>query len=288
MSKNLNSEIKYKVKVDEKCPCGSNNSFEQCCKGKNYEYNTLGKNFNGDEIVYNQTENMEIYDDITNYAMENIFLYNGEGTLTVSKGLENLKEVYKKVDKGIKPFERYAPCQRGCGSCCNLYLECTPVEAELIRKHILSTREKEEIERLNLVIKEKLEKLTPKLNSHELKEEEKREQWLKYAEKKEKCIFLNEENACSIYEVRPLSCRKFIVFSEAEKCNTVSEIVTPNLAPANIARLSIDYLSLSVARYNKLNYVSENGEVVPIMRCLIQWFKNGFNDINRDLGITKK
>lgn len=283
MRANLNREEEFKVENKDLCPCGSGKEFNLCCKNKKYKYHTLGKNFNGDTIVYNQTKNMELYDEITEYAVEKIFIHNGEGALMVSKGTEMLKDLYEKIDRGIKPFEKYASCKKGCGSCCSLYLECTPVEAELIRRYIISTRSTEEIEKLNKLVKEKGRVLNPPKNSHTLTEEEKRAQWLSYAEKNEKCIFLNEENACSIYEVRPLSCRKFIVFSDSEKCSVAEEIVTPNLAPANIGRLSIDYLSLAITRYSKLSYINEKGEKAPVMRCLIEWMKDGFKDINKEL-----
>ncbi|SHI36064.1 hypothetical protein SAMN02745163_00088 [Clostridium cavendishii DSM 21758] len=280
MKTNTNKIIK--IDLNEKCPCGNGLLFKDCCIEKKHEYHTLGENYKGEQVIFSQTDNMKIYDEITNYSMKNIFIHEGKPSITVSKGLENLKNIYKKADEGISIFEKYASCQKGCGSCCKLYLECTPIEAELIRKYLISTKSKEELEKISDIIREKLEILNPPLNSHELTVEEKNLKCLEYIEKKEKCVFLNDSNACSIYEVRPLSCRKFIVFSDSKKCDSINEIVTPHLAPANISRLSIDYLSLAVTRYNGLNYLNENGETKPIMRGLLQWFKNGFDDINRE------
>ena len=35
-----------------------------------------------------------------------------------------------------------------------------------------------------------------------------------------KCIFLSDEENCSIYEARPLTCRNYYVFNDPKLCNT--------------------------------------------------------------------
>ncbi len=281
MENTLTREENFIIIDNDKCPCGSGKPYKECCKKHNYEYNTLGKNYEGKEIIFNQSLNMKIYDDIVNYAMDNIFSLNGQPVLMVSKALDMLKEIYIKVDKGINQFSQYAPCKKGCGSCCSLYLECTDIEAELIRRYINETRTPEEIDALNKKVKIMLETIATTGSPHVLQEKELDKLYLNYASKRKSCIFLNEDKSCSIYEVRPLSCRKFLVFTSAENCSLKEEIVTPSLAPGNIGRLAVDNLSMVVGKYKNLNYL-DGQDMKPIMKSLIQWFKNGFDDISKN------
>lgn len=280
MNRSFTKEENIQVKLTDNCPCQSGKIFGDCCKGKNYEYLSLGKNYENRDIIFNNTMNMMHYDNMANMGMDKIFPYSENGELSVSNAIALLEYVYAMVDSGISQFEKYAPCKKGCGHCCSLYLECTAIEAEAIRRHIVKER-KEDLDILNKRIDEMRQNLKTVKNSHELNFDERKELYLNYLLKKESCVFLNEEKACSIYNVRPLSCRKFIVFNESEKCNGTEEIVVPQLAPANIGSLLIDHLSMSVKRYNGLNY-EENGEKHSIKRPLIEWFKHGFNDINRE------
>lgn len=273
-------EGNIQIKVLDKCPCHSGKLFGDCCKDKNYEYLSLGKNFENRDIIFNNTFNITHYDNMANMGMDKIFPYSENGDLSVSNAIVLLEYVYAMVDSGISQFEKYAPCKKGCGHCCSLYLECTAIEAEAIRRHIVKER-KEELDILFNRINEMRENLKTVKNSHELNFDERKELYLNYLLKRESCVFLNEEKACSIYNVRPLSCRKFIVFNSSEKCNGTEEIVVPKLAPANIGTLLIDHLSMAVKRYNGLSY-EENGEKHSIKRPIIEWFKYGFDDINRE------
>lgn len=276
----LSREEAVNIKALEQCPCGSGKVFKDCCKKKDYKYHTLGINYENREILFNHTKVMENYDNIAQYALDNIFSLNGQPILALSKALDILKELYKKIDEGIDSFSQYAPCRKGCSSCCHLYLECTDIEAEFVRRYIKRNRTSKEIEELNNKIHNMLREMETTARPHTLEEDSLQDMYLNYAAKKNPCIFLNEEGGCSIYEARPLSCRKFIVFTSRENCSISDKIVTPALPPANIGTLAIENLSLVVGRYKSLNY-EERKAMKPIKRCFIQWFKNGFEDINR-------
>lgn len=268
---------------DNFCPCNSGKLYENCCKENSYQYECLGKNYEGRDIIFNNTKNMNIYDDITDFAMNKIFSLEGQAVLFVSKALELLGSIYKKVDEGIEQFSAYAPCKKGCSTCCSLYLDCTAIEAENIRRYVIENKTEEEIEKIKNKLTYMKGLLTTTPRPYELDERELDDLYLTYASKHIPCMFLNDEGACSIYEVRPLSCRKFIVFSSADKCkNNASEIIKPNVAPANIGSLTIDYLSMYTGRYKNLIYL-QKGEKKPIKRPLIEWFSEDFKDIIRDI-----
>lgn len=273
-------EVKFNIKVNELCPCGSGESFKNCCKEKRQEYYTLGKNYEGKEIVFNQTKNMENYDEITRFFLENIYaVVEKNDTFPVSKALDNLELIYEKVDEGLGQFSGYAPCQKGCGTCCSLYLECTPVEAEFVRRYVKNNLSQQEIDNIMLRLKHMNEQLEEIIRSSGGNKEEIIK---KYLDIKQPCIFLTKENSCGVYKARPLVCRSFIVFSSAESCKGEGEIIRPALAPANIGRIAINQLSMTVARFKNI-YEIINNEKTPVMKPLIQWFNNGFDDINRKI-----
>ena len=271
----------FKVKIGKKdlCLCKSGQKYESCCGGS--EFYSLGENYNGDEIIFNKTKVDNIYDEIKEYALKNIFsLENGE-LISVSKGLDMLNHVLLKTDEGIREYEGYAPCKKGCSKCCCLYLECTAIEAENIRRFVINNRSAEDIANLEKKIKLNLSKVDISFMSHILNEEERHNLILSYFKEKIPCVFLNKDGACSIYKVRPLACRKFIVFSPSESCGQIEHILTPNLPPAYIGGLSIDGISTSIARYKKLSFLNKQGRLEGVKKPLLYWFENGFSDINR-------
>lgn len=283
MEKTYKKEKEIKISRNELCPCNSGKIHKECCLQKKHKYFTLGKNYEGKEIIFNNTKNMDIYDNIADYGLSNIFCLDDNEFLNLSNGLRVVKDIYTMADKGIEQFSSYAPCSKGCSHCCSLYLECTPVEAELIRRHLKETRTEEEL----MEIKSYIDKINNNVRTadspHNMKEEELRNMYHKYLKENNPCMFLNGEGACSIYEVRPLRCRSFIVFSSSEECIGHDEIVTPSLPPVYISNLVMDALSTKIARFKKLSYMGKDGLEKPIKRCLVQWFKNGFEDIDRDL-----
>lgn len=270
-------EKKIKVSPSENCICNSGKSYKECCMKKNIEYKTLGKNYRNEEIVFNYTETSAEYDNISNCLLKDII----DKDLSVSKGKEYLKYLYKIAYKGGKQFTKYSPCKKGCSHCCNIYMDCTAVEAELIREYVISNFKEEEIENFKKVIGNTINDVPTykdvlyldNNNSVEL-----------YSKKHIPCIFLSKENTCLIYEVRPLNCRKFITFSDSINCERGENVVKPNISVNNIAQYSISYLSMNIVRFKRLKVYSEiNLEEKAIYKALHYWFKNGFHEISRDL-----
>lgn len=43
--------------------------------------------------------------------------------------------------------------------------------------------------------------------------------WQELSPKDKKCVFLSDEGTCTVYDRRPLACRKYIVISEPRLCD---------------------------------------------------------------------
>ena len=91
-------------------------------------------------------------------------------------------------------------CRKGCGFCCKMNVDVSPMEVAVIL--VYCSVNKIAINRDYLIAQASIPKerlgFTPSLST---------------------CVFLQADNTCSIYPVRPLACRKYRVTSPAELCN---------------------------------------------------------------------
>ncbi|WML35029.1 SEC-C domain-containing protein [Clostridium sp. OS1-26] len=279
MKENLYSiEKKIKLQPNEQCICGSGLKYKECCLDKNFDYKTLGKNYEGRNITFNSTEINDLYEEISNFLLKDIL----DKELSVSKGKEYLKHLYRNAENGTSYFTKYASCKKGCSGCCHIYMDCTAIEAELIREYILKNFNEKQIMSLNDKIKETINQI-PEYNEI-LEASNKIDLINKYGAKHLPCIFLSEDNSCSIYDVRPFNCRKLISFSKNSDCMEGDIIVKPNISIDNIVSYSINHLSMNITRYKKLKiYSKDEAEYKSIYKSIQHWFINGFNEINRNL-----
>ena len=98
-----------------------------------------------------------------------------------------------------------SPCTSGCSACCHTQVSVTSDEAELLALRI---RDGVEINqnRLHLQMAAK--------NSASA--------WYALSFEERKCVFLDKENKCSVYEDRPSVCRTNAVIGEASQCDTTN------------------------------------------------------------------
>ncbi|MDW8801951.1 SEC-C motif-containing protein [Clostridium sp. A1-XYC3] len=268
-------EKRIKISPENHCFCGSGLKFKNCCMKNNSEYKTLGRNYRDEEIVFNYSKSSNNYDKVSEFLLQDII----DKELSLSKGKDYLKYMYKAADEGAEDFTKYAPCRKGCSHCCHIYMDCTAIEAELIREYVINNFDGDKINEL----KNKINATIMEVPSFKEIKERKEEVVELFSEKNIPCIFLDEEGGCSIYEVRPLNCRKFITFSSSTYCEKKEEVVKPNIAINNIVQYSINHLSMSVTRFKRLKAFSEDYlEERAIYKALQHWFKDGFNDINRE------
>lgn len=101
--------------------------------------------------------------------------------------------------KALESTGTMVSCKAGCGHCCKQLVDVTEVETDLIVSWLREKGRTVDIEQLEL--RKDLAKddyfTTP------------------YAA----CVFLDENNLCTVYEVRPIACRKHIAINEPDDCN---------------------------------------------------------------------
>ncbi|HEY4062280.1 MAG TPA: YkgJ family cysteine cluster protein [Puia sp.] len=91
-------------------------------------------------------------------------------------------------------------CYKGCAHCCRMNVDVTPMEVELIIDFCKQN---------NIVINQAyllLQSTIPKTE-------------LAFTPALATCTFLSKDNLCTIYPVRPMSCRKWMVTTPSELCN---------------------------------------------------------------------
>lgn len=96
-------------------------------------------------------------------------------------------------------------CSKGCSACCHIQVDMTRMEWNVIKKFCANNGI--EIDR------EHLAKQVGLSNSDFVR---------KLTPEESRCVFLKNRE-CSIYDVRPLACRKFLVVSDPKECRRDGE-----------------------------------------------------------------
>jgi len=143
--------------------------------------------------------------------------------------------LHMKVDKGMRRLSQTpqwagVSCKKGCSACCHLPVRITREEAILIRWHMRKhgmTVDEGRLERQSTVDAD-----SPKA-------------WANLPPGDRKCVFL-KQGQCSIYERRPMACRKYVVKNDPEFCDTekhlgheVAVLVDPEAEVIYSAALSV-------------------------------------------------
>lgn len=115
-----------------------------------------------------------------------------------------------------------SPCQSGCSACCHTQVSVTSDEAQL-----LASRVNERI----AIDRDRLQVQMAAKNSSAA--------WYALTFEERKCVFLDQENRCSVYEDRPSVCRTNAVLGEASQCDTREEIKPTRLITTPEADLAI-------------------------------------------------
>lgn len=94
-------------------------------------------------------------------------------------------------------------CRAGCGFCCHQPVFTSHTEFETIREHLATEGRK--IKRDVL--------MNQKENTHD-------GVYKTIPVNERRCVFLGDNQSCTIYEVRPLTCRRHNVYSSPEHCKS--------------------------------------------------------------------
>jgi uncharacterized protein len=135
--------------------------------------------------------------------------------LSVEAGSARAQVLHHLLDKEIEKAAAIpVSCKKGCSACCHLEVEVSADEASLLAD-IIEAGVSVDQERLELLARRKIQDSS----------------WLLGMTESNRCIFLGDEGACSIYENRPSSCRRYAVVSPAEHCRTLQEAPVPRNVP---------------------------------------------------------
>ncbi len=250
------------------CPCGSGKKYKKCCDG-DLEY--LGtENYEGKQIVYNKTK-IESSRERVKELLEQLLDKETKKPLNISleNGLSLLKDVYLTFDDAIDEFKKYSPCDKGCWHCCCTIIETAVIEAENIRRYVNENFDENKVKKLSENIKSilKFQPSSLQMSNERLK--------MDYLKQSIPCPFLDSDNACSIYPVRPITCRKHIVFSSKDLCENGDRVCMYESSLINDSMINIAQISGNVYREMVMR-----GIRVPIAKPLPLWFADGFSSLN--------
>ena len=119
------------------------------------------------------------------------------------KKKKQIFELYEKYERLVEPFKAQAVCEKGCASCCIDVgtVGATTLEVLLILEHLQGWGQSARLE-INRCLRENR---NDKVDSVLVR-----------------CAFLDEEQSCRIYSVRPFSCRRLY---SLRKCDGQGAVV---------------------------------------------------------------
>lgn len=130
-------------------------------------------------------------------------------------------------------------CRRGCSHCCYYPVEIIPIEGGIIIDRLKATGQK--INRVNLHLQGSLPR-----------------EALDHSEKR--CVFLGSDDMCTIYDIRPMTCRRHMVTSDPIHCHEqdMDDIKIKKHKKVNdkVEHLLHKYKAVSMSKYlwEKLGY----------------------------------
>jgi Fe-S-cluster containining protein/agmatine/peptidylarginine deiminase len=185
------------------------------------------------------------------------------GRLRAQDMLPVYRQISDAVTQAVVAREQQAgetiSCHKGCSACCKrLYVEVT--EAEAYRLHdvvrALPARHRRRVESRFAFIRERLMTagMYEDVMALQVKDEARPRLGADYFELWIECPFL-EDDACSIYQERPLACREYLVTSPANECERpqhgmVQRVSFPNSAIGYAMRMT--------------QYTSDDARLVPL------------------------
>jgi hypothetical protein len=205
-----------KIERNVPCPCGSGKKFKKCCGAPLVPSKP-------DYIAFNRT--LAYQGDVGRRREAFCIDY-----MTLKK--VKIAEMEDRLKQKVTPSNKAISCSKGCGYCCNLFVDATLQECECIVYYLYQHQEvlrhflyafddwRERILKIEDLYRS-LDKLGGKIAAGLANEEEKRtycEECSTYARAGISCPFL-AEGACSIYEVRPYVCAGLIATTPQEWCN---------------------------------------------------------------------
>ncbi|MCB1022909.1 MAG: YkgJ family cysteine cluster protein [Acidobacteria bacterium] len=163
--------------------------------------------------------------------------------------------------KAVEKNGKAISCRSGCSACCRQLVPVSKLEAREISKLVSRLPAVKKIE-----VKKRFEKALEQLSKlggfsdkeqkgvEDLPAGERHDIAMEYLELGIDCPFLENES-CSIYEARPLSCREYLVTSPAENCSAPTE-ETMDMVPVSLpVSAMLNKLSAEILGDNEPGYI---------------------------------
>lgn len=151
-------------------------------------------------------------------------------------------------------------CKKGCGACCKQLVPITKTETWQITE-LVNKLPKEKQKRIKQAFNEARETLQNSSLWEQLSNtaliKNKREIGFDYFDLNISCPFL-EDNACSIHQHRPLSCREFLATSDPVFCNTPRD-------------MKIESIDIPVRVSNSLRRIEDDQTTAPPVEAFVEW-----------------
>jgi len=195
------------------------------------------------------------------------------------------------VERKMDIIGQEISCKKGCGACCRQLVPISPAEVRLISTYVDNLPEPEQSQ-----MRERFERAADRLresdcldravNYHHLSEDETMNMIKDYFALGISCPFLVEES-CSIYPIRPLICREYLVISSPEHCASLDgEKIRRLQFPVSVAETFAmmdgvrfkgenPYVPLILA----LEWVEDHGEECGYLPGP-NWVQNFFTDLS--------
>jgi hypothetical protein len=104
-------------------------------------------------------------------------------------------------DRAAAPVGKQIRCGKGCSHCCHGPVEIWPQEAALLAQFVRDAGLRPDLARLE------------RQSAHTV------ETWRRQVAADQACVLLDQDGACSVYDVRPNACRKLLVMSDPACCD---------------------------------------------------------------------
>ena len=161
-------------------------------------------------------------------AHQEILSLVSEGFKKLTDPIHRAKFLHKVVDSLNEEIfshplvQQYSPCKMGCTACCHTQVSVTEEEAKLL---VLKINE-------GVSINENMLKL-----QMQAKNDSGAFYHIRYDQRR--CIFLDEEGSCKVYDDRPSVCRTNAVLGSASQCDTSVSLKETRLVKTTKADVAI-------------------------------------------------
>ncbi|MBC7465003.1 MAG: YkgJ family cysteine cluster protein [Bdellovibrio sp.] len=163
---------------------------------------------------YQQTLTTEEYDSFVDFV-HGMMIQMMRDLSQFSPGPERARRLQQLIELETDQHAHIkSSCHKGCSACCHLEVEITTDEAALLSEAVDSGYIIDDFRLANLAMREKNDT-----------------KWKRGAINDNRCVFLSNEGACSVYDYRPSVCRKALVTSHPVECATELGNVAPIYMP---------------------------------------------------------